>query len=81
MPTYDPNSWPKTAAQVNAYLRSLGIAERIWRDADDSYYWVDGNAHAWRETYAFTDHVSVQTFAEWKSQRDYLVACHESGCD
>lgn len=68
------NSHPRTGAEVNRFLKKLGIEEKLIRHPKGYVAWYGGNAAGWYDSsipvYSITELSYLQYYQDWldKSQ-------------
>lgn len=60
-----------TAATVNAELKRLGFAERLFR-GKGCYYFYDGDAHKWPSCSVYVYYAHELTLNQWIETYHYL---------
>jgi hypothetical protein len=62
--TYKANSYPKSTAQVNAFLKSKNIKEKLQK-GKGYFYFSGGDSYNWAESAVYVYRIDDMTFQDW----------------
>jgi hypothetical protein len=65
--TYKPSAYPKSTAQVNAFLKSKNVAERLKR-GKGYFYFSEGNSYNWSASGVYVYNIDDMSFQDWYNE-------------
>jgi len=65
--SYKSDAYPKSIAQVNAFLKSKNVKERL-KKGKGYFYFSEGNSYDWDSTSVYVYRIDDMTFQEWYNE-------------
>jgi hypothetical protein len=62
--SYEIDSYPKSIAQVNAFLKSKNLSEKLKR-GNGYFYFSEGESYNWSSNAVYVYRIDDMTFGDW----------------
>ena len=62
--SYKQNAYPKSTAQVNAFLKSKNVSEKLKR-GNGYFYFTQGNSYDWSTSSVYVYRIDDMSFQDW----------------
>lgn len=61
---YKPDAYPKSIAQVNAFLKSKNVSEKLKR-GNGYFYFTQGDSYNWPSSSVYVYRIDDMSFKDW----------------